>query len=205
MAKAAKVNLDIPQGRTFSHVLQWCQERFAYRQIASASQAAPCILVTTEPHELPDNWPFSVSNAKGMAELNSPADAECNPERNYDAVVIDETTIEINSLNAAGFKPYSSGGIITYNLPQDLAGFTAAAQVRAKIDSEIVLLSMTTENAGIILDNTAKTITLQASAVATASIDWMEGVWDLELTSPSGRVYPVAAGSVKVIREVTRP
>jgi len=204
VALAAKVNLEIPQGRTFSKVLRWGQPRLAYRQIASASQAAPCIIETATSHSIPDGWMFSVSNARGMADLNSANDDDGNLLRTYQATVIDPTTIEINALNTAGFKPYQGAGIITYNMPVDLAGYAAAAQIRSRIDSAEVLLSLTTENGGIVLDNTAKTITLQAGAVQTAAIDWLTGVWDLELTSGGGLVYPVAAGSVKVFREVTR-
>lgn len=203
MAKAAKINLEIPQGRTFSKVLRWGQPRLAYRQIATASQAAPCILGTSAPHGLPDGWLFQVSNAKGMTELNSQQTPDEAP-RLYQATVIDPATIEINDLNAAGFKPYQGGGIITYNMPVDLDGFTAAMQVRARIDSAETLLSFTTANGRIVLDNTGKTITLQLSAVDSAALAWTEGVWDLELISSGGIVSPVAYGSVKVIKEVTR-
>jgi hypothetical protein len=204
MPKAARVDLHIPQGRTFSKVLRWGQPRLAYRQIQAATQAAPCVLTTSSPHGIPDGWLFSISNARGMLELNSPLDADGAPQRSAQATVIDPTTIEVNDLNAAGFKPYAGGGIITYNMPVDLTGFSAAAQVRETIDSEIVLLSLTTDNGGIVLDPVAATITLQATALQTAAIDWIEGVWDLELTSGGGVVSPVAAGRVKVIPEVTR-
>lgn len=201
--KAAKVLLEIPQGRTFSKVLRWGQPRLAYREIASASRAAPCIVVTAVPHDLPDGWTFRIDNARGMTELNS-IQYEGDKLTLYDATVIDTTTIEINSLNAAGFQAYAGGGIITYNMPVDLAGMTAAAQVRPRVDSTEILLSLTTENGGIVLDNVGKTITLQISAIDTAAITWVSGVWDLELTSAGGIVTPVVGGIVKVCPEVTR-
>jgi hypothetical protein len=204
VAKAVKVNLEIEQGRTFSQTIAPSQSRFAYRQIQAATQAAPCIITTSAPHGLPDGWLFAISDAKGMVELNSPQDEDCRPLPNYSAIVIDEATLELNDLNASAFRPYSGGGIITYKLPMDLSGFTAAAQVRKTIDSEEVLLSLTTENGGIVIDEADATITLQATAVQTAAIDWLDGVWDLEITSADGIVTAVAAGSVKVIREVTR-
>lgn len=202
--EAAKVHLKIPQGRTFSKVLRWGQPRLAYRQIASASQAAPCILVTSVPHGIPDGWPFQVSNAKGMAELNS-VQFEGDTLKLYDATVIDTTTIEINALNAAGFQPYTSGGIITYNVPVDLAAVvSAAAQFRPRIDSDEILLSLTTASGGIILDPSAQTITLQATAVQTAAFDWLDAVWDLEASFAGGIVRGVAYGDAVVCREVTR-
>lgn len=199
---AEKITLEIPQGRTFSKVLRWGQPRLAYRKILSATADAPCVLVTTDPHDIPDGWTFFVSNAKGMLELNSDRGEDEEP-RAYEATVLDSTTIELNDFNAAGLKPYTGGGIITYNIPVDLAGMTAAMQVRPRIDSDDVLLSLTTANGGIILNNVAKTITLQAAAAATALFDWLDGVWDLEVTL-GGVVTPVAWGDVCVRREVTR-
>lgn len=201
--KGGKVTLEISQGRTFSKVLRWGQPRLAYRQIDSASRAAPCVLVTSVAHDMPDGWTFRVSDARGMTELNS-LQYEGEKIQLYDATVIDPTTIEINALNAAGFTAYTGGGIITYNVPVDLAGLTAAMQVRPRIDSTEVLLSLTTANSGIVLDNAAKTITLQAPAADTALIDWIDGVWDLEVTSAGGIVTPVAYGIVLVCPEVTR-
>lgn len=202
--KAAKVHLDIPQGRTFSKVLRWGQPRLAYREIAAASAAAPCILTTAVSHDIPDGWPFTVSNARGMTELNS-IQFEGDSLKLYDATVIDSTTIEINALNAAGFQAYTGGGIITYNVPVDLAAVvSAAAQFRPRIDSDEILLSLTTANGGIVLDPVAQTITLQATAVQTAAIDWVDAAWDLEASFAGGVVLPVAYGCAVVTREVTR-
>ena len=202
--KAAKIKLDIPQGRTFSKVLRWGQPRLVYRQIASATKAAPCILVTDAPHGLPDGWSFQVSNARGMTELNS-VQIEDEAPQLYEATVIDSTTIEINALNAAGFQTYTGGGIITYNMPVDLAAVTsAAAQFRPRIDSDEVLLALTTTNGGIVLAPDEQTITLQASAVNTAGFDWRDAVWDLEASFAGGIVLPVAWGEAIVTREITR-
>ncbi|MGH8443833.1 MAG: hypothetical protein ACREVL_01145 [Solimonas sp.] len=203
MTKAAKLNLEILRGRTFSKVLRWGQPRLAYREIAAATRAAPCILTTAAPHGLPDGWTFTVSNAKGMSELNSQQDCG-GPTRQYQATVIDTTTVEINDLNAAGYPAYTGGGVMTYHVPVDLDGYEAELQVRPFVESQDVLLSLSTTDGGIVLDNDLKTITLQLGAVDSAALDWEEGVYDLELRSAGGVVLPVAYGSVKVCPEVTR-
>lgn len=195
--KAAKINLEIPQGRTFSQVLRWGQSRLAYRQIQGATKAAPCV-IHAPGHGLPDGWPFRISDCRGMEELNA--------DRHYRATVIDEDHIELNDVNAVSFGAYGGGGILTYNMPVDLAAIQSAAmQVRKQINSSEVLLSLTTGNGGIVLDNVEKTVTLQAGAVQTAALSWLEGVYDVETTSAGGIVLPLAYGAVKVLREVTRP
>lgn len=194
--KAAKINLEIPQGRTFSQVLRWGQSRLAYRQIQAATKAAPCVL-TANSHGVPDGWSFRISDCRGMAELNA--------DRYYRATVLDDDHIELNDVNAVSFATYTGSGIITYNMPVDLAAISGAAmQVRKSISSPDVLLSLTTDNGGIVIDEVANTITIQASAVQTAEISWSEGVYDIETTSPGGIVLPLAYGAVKVVREVTR-
>ncbi len=87
----------------------------------------------------------------------------------------------------------------------DLTGCTARMQVRAEVESETVLLSLTTENDGITLGGSAGTIDLYVADEDTAAIDWDSGVFDLEIEHPSGEVTRLAEGSVSVSPEVTRP
>ncbi len=195
VAKAAKINLEICQGRTFSKTLRYGQPRRIYKQLTGASKTAPCVL-TVPDHGMPDGWAFTVSNVKGMTELNS--------DRVYQATVLDSDLIELNDVNAVDFKPYTGSGIITYQQPVDLAGYTARMQIRPEVSSQEVLLELTTANGRIVLDNVAKAITMQVTAMDTAGIDWDEGVYDLELESAGGKVELLSFGNVTIVYEVTR-
>lgn len=84
----------------------------------------------------------------------------------------------------------------------DLTGYTARLAVKDKIGGT-VLLSLTTENGGIAIDNVAKTITLTIAATATDDFTWTRGVYDLELISPAGVVTALISGKVTVTKEVT--
>ena len=88
--------------------------------------------------------------------------------------------------------------------PIDLTGCTARMQVRSEIESPTVLLELTTENGGIVIDGPAGKLTLRISPTATAAITWESGVWDLEVVHPSGDVTRLVQGSISVSREVTR-
>lgn len=88
--------------------------------------------------------------------------------------------------------------------PVDLTGCTARAQVRADIDSPVVLLELTTENGGIELGGVAGTIRRVISATDTAAIFWTSGVYDLEVVFAGGQVRRLMAGGVSVSKEVTR-
>ena len=86
----------------------------------------------------------------------------------------------------------------------NLTGYTARLQVRDKVTSDTALLSLTTENDGIILGGAAGTIALYVSAADTSAIAWKKGVYDLEMIAPNGDVRRLVAGSVEVSQEVTR-
>jgi uncharacterized membrane protein YeiH len=122
----------------------------------------------------------------------------------HQCTVLDQDTISINAINALGYTAYVSGGVVEYNKPVDLTGMTARMQIRARVDSTTVLHELTTENGGIVLDNTAKTIKLIIPATITASLAFIQAVYNLEVIDAQNIVTNFASGSVGAVKEVTR-
>ncbi|MCY1167132.1 hypothetical protein D9M73_70890 [compost metagenome] len=89
-------------------------------------------------------------------------------------------------------------------VPIDLTGYTARMQIRERLAATTTLANMTTENGGITLGGAAGTIDLLLTAVETAAISAIRGVYDLELVSPTGVVSKVLADEVDFVKEVTR-
>lgn len=87
---------------------------------------------------------------------------------------------------------------------RNLTGYTAKMHIRSAASSAQVLQELTTANAKITLGGPAGTIDLHLTAAETGSYAWTEGVYDLELSAPSGDVYRLVEGSVVVSPEVTR-
>jgi hypothetical protein len=195
MTCAAKIPITICQGATFRKVYRWGQSLLTYKPITGAIKAAPCV-ITAVGHGLPDGWPFRIESVRGMVQLN-----RAEP---YVAKVLTADTIELNDTNALDFDAYQGGGTVVYNTPVDLAGFTARAQIRASQSATAPILSLTTENGGIAIDNTAKTITLQLTPTQTAALDFTSAVYDLELLSGTGDVSRIAFGNVTLSAEITR-
>jgi len=78
-------------------------------------------------------------------------------------------------------------------------------QIRAKIDDVTPKLELNTTNNRITIANPiAGEIQLYISATDTSTINWVSGVYDLELVSPSGDVTRLVEGTVSISREVTR-
>lgn len=191
-----KYNIKICQGATFKEVLRWESDEKVYKPITGISQNAPCELDVIG-NNIPVGWRFLISNVKGMKEINSDTIYHTASE-----VTTDKITI--NKLNSIDYTPYTSGGIITYNKPVDLTGYTARMQLRSKLEDTVVLHEMTTENGGILINNTSKTISLLISASNTANFTFTNAVYSLELVSSGGEVTPFLYGSVSVYKEVTR-
>lgn len=196
MTTPAKINFKVYQGSTFSEVLRWESPTKVYKTISSIAQSAP-LVVTSTAHGVPPNWRVKFTNILGMTELNSTEVYQTATDTTTD-------TITINSINSLNYKAYVSGGIVEYNQPINLAGFTGRMQLRADIDSTIILAELTTLNGGILIDNVLKTITLNIPASTTADFTFTTAVYDLELISSGGQVTPFCGGILSLYKEVTR-
>lgn len=87
----------------------------------------------------------------------------------------------------------------------NVTGFKARLHMRETVESSAPFLTLTTENGGITLGGAAGTITLQASATATAALTVLEGVYDLEMVAQDNvTITRLLEGLVFVSPEVTR-
>lgn len=202
---AAKQDLTIRQGGTFSRVLRWEAPPYIYKPITGITKAAPAV-VTAASHGIPNGWRVAVVSVKGMTQIN----AKKSPPLDSDytrATVVDTNTIELNEINSTDFGNYTSGGYLQHLTPVDLAGYTGRMKIRDKIGGT-VLASTDVADAPldvitITINNTDKTITIQIEADDTAAFAWTKGVYDLEMVSSGGVVTDLLYGSVKVDKEVT--
>lgn len=91
-------------------------------------------------------------------------------------------------------------------VPINLTGYTARAQIRAKVADAAVLHEITCE----VVAGSGGQIILSITDEDTAAFTWKSGVWDLELETPftppaTGEVTRLLKGLVEVDPEVTRP
>ncbi len=194
MTSPVKLNLKIYQGSTFRQVLRWASSTKVYVPITNITKSAP-VVITAANHAAPLGWRVKVVGAGGMKEIN---------QLDYQ-IVTDKTTdtVTLNQINSLGFTTYTSGGVLEYNQPVQLTGYTARMQIREKVGSDTVLHSLTTENGGILLDTTLQTITLLIPDETTATFTFKAAVYDLEMLK-SGEVSQLATGNISLSKEVTR-
>lgn len=195
MASPIKLNFKIYQGSTFRETLRWESSEKVYVPITMISKTAPMV-VTATAHGLPVGWRTKIVGALGMKEVNT---------GDYiitSAVSGDSATF--NQINALNYSTYTGGGVLEYNKPVDLSGFTARMQIRAKLDDLSVIKELTTQNGGIIIDNTTKTIQLYISAGDTALFTFSSAVYSVEMVSSGGEVTQLITGAISLVKEVTR-
>jgi len=193
--KVQNVPLCIFQGSNFNWVFQWAESTLTFKDITGITKAAPAV-ITAASHGVPDGWEVYVQSVQGMDEINS--------TRARVATLIASSTLSI-PIDATTYTAYSSGGVLSYYTPVDLAGFDARAHFRASVSATgTPLIELDVSGGGIVLDNTAKTITLKMTAAETAALTWTRAVYDLEMESGTGVVTRIAAGAVTVSKEVTR-
>lgn len=194
MTSPTKINFKVYQGSTFRETLRWESSTKVYAPITNISKTAP-VVITAASHGVPVGWRFKVTGALGMKEINS--------DSYYIATASDTNTITVNSVNALNYTTYTGSGVLEYNQPVDLAGYTARMQIRTKLDSDAVVHELTTENSGIVVNNTTKTIELTIPASTTETFNFTTGVYSIELVNGS-EVTPFANGSITLVKEVTR-
>lgn len=197
---AKLLDLVLEKGKTFRYVVRWETDVITYSPISAISQAAP-VVITSTAHGVPDGWRVAVVSVKGMTQIN--ADSSPPKDKDYNAATVTNVnTVKLNAVNTSMYKAYASGGYLQYFTPAALAGFTARMSIKDKVGGT-QLLRLDTTNAGIALDDVAKTITLTITATATAALTFSKGVYDLELVSSTGVVTALLAGKVTVTNEVT--
>lgn len=89
--------------------------------------------------------------------------------------------------------------------PVDLSNYTAKMQVRPSVESQKVLLELSTQNGKISIDGPNGRVQLQLEPQDTTNLGQVRrGVYDLEMTSPSQVVDRLLEGTIFFRPEVTR-
>lgn len=195
--------LTIRRGETVNLPIRIESGVLVYATITAIAQSAP-VRITATAHGMPDGWKACVMNSRGMTEMN----AEYNPPRDNEferATVVNANTVEFNTINAAGFRAYTSGGQLAYYAPLDLAGYLSARMVVKDREGGTALATFSTTDGTLEIDAANQTLWLRIADDASALLTFDSGVHDIELTDLTGETKAVcSADSVfTVLPEIT--
>jgi hypothetical protein len=193
----AKLNYKIYQGSTFQETYRWESETKVYVPISAIAKSAPCVITTTSAHTLPIGWRFKVAGG-GMKELYPTSDTY------HIATGTTSTSVTINQVNSLAYTTYTSGGIIEYNQPVDLANYNARMQIRETVDSPTVIYEASSASGQIVLNNTSKTITVTILGNITQTFNFSTAVYSVELFDSANNILSFLVGNLTLVPEVTR-
>jgi hypothetical protein len=193
----AKLNYKIYQGSTFQETYRWESETKVYAPISAIAKSAPCVITTTSAHTLPVGWRFKVAGG-GMKELYPTSDTY------HIATGTTSTSVTVNQINSLAYTAYTSGGVIEYNQPVDLANYSARMQIRETVDSPTIIYEASTANTQITLNNTSKTITITILGNQTQLFSFSTAVYSVELFDSANNVLSFLVGNLTLVPEVTR-
>ncbi len=200
-------DLSLVAGTSFSLVLRWESAPILRKAITAISVATGAPRITVDGHGIPDGWRVAVTGVKGMTELNAEDPARLRDSDYHQATVIDANVIELNEVNGADFRPWTSGGVVQWNTPVSLAGFTGRLRVEDRHGGTLLASNLVADDPldilELLIDDTLKTVTAVFPAAATTALAGKSGVWEVEMVS--GDATPVVTqllrGTVSVGKE----
>lgn len=180
--------LTITRGKTLELAFLYADEQLVYRPITAMPSKAP-VRLSVAGHGIPDGWQVRIESVTTPVELNTAAD------ESVAASLVDVDTIELNALNGSAWRALGVGGVVIFNKPVDLTGWSARAAVRDRVGGTLQFTwdsnALNTPDALITVDLAAHAFVLHMSADQAAALTWSKGVWELEAIDPTGRVYQV--------------
>lgn len=186
MTTPVKLNFQIYQGGTFKQELRWESGTKEYVNITGISKTAP-VVITAPNHNIPPGWRVKVSNVLGMKEINT--------DTYYKATVQSSSLIELNDVVSLNYTAYTGGGVLEYNVPVDLTGYSAKLVVADSVSSTTPLYETTSQEGGVIINNQNSTITMTIPATATKDFTFSKALYELNLII-GNEVIPFATGLV---------
>lgn len=197
MTAPTKLNFKMYQGSTFTEVIRWESSTKVYKLITSITKSAPVVINSSNAHNIPLGWRVKVTNAGGMTQIN-------DTENYYQVTDFTTNSVSINSINSLGYTDHvPNTGVLEYNQPVPLIGFSARMQLRPSLTSSTVLAEYTTGNGLIVLETSLSTITISIPAITTAGYNFSTAVYSLELVGGT-QVFQLITGTITLVQEVTR-
>lgn len=188
------LTITLDAGATYQQVYRWGAQPLVYKQVTAVTAYAP-LTMTVAGHGVPAGWAIAVNDfASPLEVLNAsawpPVDSDFDS-----ATVIDANTLSLNDVDATGLGTYTSGGVIAYYTPVDLAGYSGVFNIYSSPPTASPPVPVAT--GAVTFDNTAKTITITITPATSAPLGG-NYTYTLVLTDGSGVVTFLDEGKLVV-------
>lgn len=194
-------DIEIIQGARFLKSLHWYGGGKTYDTIDDVTVGHPTIIQVTS-HGLPSAspTPIIIGGVKSTARVLNTGTRECDMVQ---ATYIDNNTFSV-PVPTVGKVYEANSGYIEWYTPKDLTNYSARMQIRENIDDTTPLVSLTSGAGDITISLTDARITVIVATAITETLDFVEGVYDLEMVDVNDEATRILEGKVTLRDEVTR-
>lgn len=182
-------DIKIGQGNTYTTVLRWETEPIVRVPITAITCPLGAARISTAPtpHGILDGWRCAITSVQQPREINAADPNDIRDNEYHPATVIDTTTVELNGLNIADFKPYTTDGFIQYNTPASLTGIEIRVRLKTKKGGTLLASNQVADaplNVIVTSIDTAKrAITLTFPVAATELLAGKTGWYEVDAVS----------------------
>lgn len=200
--------ITVAAGHTFSFDLRWETApivRVPIKGITCPNGSA--LIETTVAHGVLDGWRCAIVNVQHPKQINASDPNKIKDEEYYPAAVVSPTVVELNKLNIADLKPYTSGGFLQFNTPVDLTGIALRFRMYDRKGGKLLASNLIADAPLNILvattDVAARKSTMTFPSTATELLSGKAGWYDVEAASADATpvVTPLVYGEVVVEKE----
>lgn len=205
---AVSKDISVAQGHTYSTVLRWESDPKVRKAITAITALTGSAKLEVPGHGLLDGWRCAVTSAQGMTEMNAVNPNSIRGSEYHTATRIDADNIELNDVNATGFKAHTPNtGFIQYNTPVSLTGITGRIRLKTKKGGTVIASNLVADAPNnildLVIDATAHTIMITFPSTATTELAGKDGWYDVEMVSSDNPpvVTPLVSGKFSVEKE----
>ena len=195
------MQITIRKGSSFLWTLRPETAAQKYIPITAITMTKTGVRLAAEDHGMVEGWRCRVSRCKGLTRLNTVDEDRPRSSDYFQATVIDADTVEINSRNTTGDKPYTGGGILQYGVPMDLTDCVVRAQIRQSVGSDTVLLDLAPY---ITIDVPLCLIDFDVPQEITAGLPGLRAVVGIEIEGADESVIALDGLDLILIPEIVR-
>jgi hypothetical protein len=194
---ASKLNITIEQGATFSLGFNWYGAGKICKLIENLTPGCPT-LVTITGHGLPSlsPTPVYISHVQGATRAN-------NTKVPVKATYVDANSFYVGA-DTVDQTYKANTGLVTWFAATDLTGYIARMHIRESIDDATPVDDLTSAGGDITLSAPDGRIVVTIEDTVTATYEFDEAVYDLEVEDTNGVTTRLLYGTVTLSKEVTR-
>ena len=169
-----KLSICVREGATNRIPIRFETDELVWVPIAGLSQTAPLEVITTVPHNCPDDWPVAITGVRRPREIN--AEMPLKDRAFNRAKRVSAEALQFNKIDGSVLSAYGGGGHIVFYKPFDYAPWPEARmEVKDRVGGNTLAYYSTDDNT-LVFDPANDTFWVEPGD----TFGFSKGVFDIE-------------------------